>query len=298
MDVTIINSENRAYFQSFLLPDVYALLEKGLPISAIGLVDHDTACGALAGYQEDSTFRIASFFIAPSYRNKGGGALLLQTIKQVLKTIPSLTVLQVRYTVTREDHEALHSFLHHMGFKDVTPEETIYSVALSDLQHVSFLNPKRLNAYPPELMPFSKIPDILIKQLDRAMLVEDGRPLAEPLEQSSIDKDISIGYVVQKKIAAYLLFDHSFDGQLTLAYANSGTSNNAPELFSVMLRQAFQLALAKYSPETKLVIQAVTPLAASLVQRIAGECDTFQVLSYIAEQSLVDLSEYSPLLQV
>lgn len=85
MQVKMITADARESFRTLLLPKVYAAIESGIPVVAIGLVDRKKPVGALAGVLEEGhVFNIMSFYVAPKYRLMGGGSLLIEALKYLL----------------------------------------------------------------------------------------------------------------------------------------------------------------------------------------------------------------------
>ena len=84
MELTSISKENLEYFMPFtggpLAPDE----------SALGLIDEDAAIGALVLSEKEAVCTIESIFVAPEYRRKGGGTLLLDAVKVCGEDMESL----------------------------------------------------------------------------------------------------------------------------------------------------------------------------------------------------------------
>ena len=267
MEVTSITEENLQYFRDLILPDVYDALVRGLPVSAVGLVDDGVACGAVAGYIDGTVYHVASLFVAPQYRRKGGATMLLDTIRSAIADIGSVYTMSIDYTVTREDHLTLKPFLDKYGFTEETGDTGIYSVTLEQLKNTPFFAQSGGHSSS-KATPFSEIPPIYIKMLDRSISSAGIRPYEAPLEKADYDPDLSMGIVSNNKVEAFVLFDHSFDGKLTLAYAYSEAGGvSGPAALISLLRSAFSVANRKYPPDTQVIINAVNSTSAALLKR-------------------------------
>jgi len=288
MDITMITSENLPHFKTLLLPGSFAMMEAQQPVTALGLVEGRVACGALAGYVEDETFRLTSLFVAEGYRRRGGAQLLMDTLCRVLRDDPSLYTLSADYTVTREDHRVLERFLEKYGFENQDNGQSIYCVTMEQIAQASFFSGKPGSGEEKRLLPFSKIPDIYIQIMDRKLAADGGRPLEKPMEQAELDRDVSVGVLDGNKLIAFVAFDFSFDGQMTLAYAYSGPKAG-PAALPSMLHSAFRRAVAKYPPETPLYMHAANPTSAALIHQLLGEVDC-RVASHTATLSVEALS--------
>ncbi|MEG1191276.1 MAG: GNAT family N-acetyltransferase [Oscillospiraceae bacterium] len=279
METTIIDIGNYKFFNEMLLPEAYARLEEGTPIFALGLVDEGIACGALAGRPKGSVFQLTSFFVAQSYRQKGGAKILLESLIDCMKGQGDLQEIDASFTMFTDDHRLFEGFLEHSGFVYEKERSPIISVALGALAS----NPFYLEE--PEtrkVRHFSELPESCLRELDKAMRVADGAPLAQPLDKAEIDKELSVAIMDGNRITSFLLFDHSFAGMLTLAFADPGHKDGAAE-FAAMLRGAYQTAVKRYPPEAKIVIQPVNSFSSALVQKLA---EGYEVVSKTASLSL------------
>jgi len=280
MVVTAINSENLQYFENLLLPGVFNVLKNGEPVSALGLVEGNVACGAAAGYIENSTFQIASLFVAPDYRRKGGATLLLDTLKRTLLEFDGIYYMRTDFTISREDHLTLKPFFEKSGFVEEEDELAIYGMTLGQVANVPFFKNSREHTSQ-RVTPFSNIPPIYIKMLDRSISSTGLRPFETPLDKADIDMDLSMGLVKDNEIRDFILFDHSFDGRLTLVYAYSDHSGSEGLTVLIsLLRSAFGAAVKKYPPDTRIIVNAATSISAALINRIVGPEAGLQRLSY------------------
>ena len=116
MKLGYTTSEHLPHFASLMLPEAVQALERGEPLVALGLTEQTVACGALAGYLEGSRFQIISLFVAPDYRRRGGGRLLVETLLELLADNGQAAGVELSYTDTAPDHQSLAPFLEALGF--------------------------------------------------------------------------------------------------------------------------------------------------------------------------------------
>lgn len=263
METTIIDKGNMSYFSEMLLPEALSYISSGTPIFALGLCDNGIACGALAGGPLGNTFHLTSFFVAPDFRGNGGGTLLMNTLISCMKGQNQLCEIKVDFTIFNDDHLLLQDFLEHFDFSFDSNDETIYSVSLSSLATNPFFSEPTLKS---EAVHFSDLPTGCIRELDGVMRAAGGAPLPVSLDKAELDMDLSVAIMDGKRIDSFIVFDHSFAGKLTLAYAGVGVLGGAS--LSLLLREAYQSGVKKYSPDTDIIIHSVNPSATALIKKL------------------------------
>ena len=284
MDVTSIYDDNLQYFRDLMLPNVYQTLERGMPVSAVGLVDEETACGAVAGYIDGNAFQVASC-LGPAVQAKRRCYAAARHDEETAS----------RYQRCLYDADRVHNLerrppdtetiLDKYGFLEETEDTGIYGVTLEQVKKTPFFAQSDAHQAN-KATPFSQIPPIYIKMLDRSISSTGIRPYGDPLDRANYDAEISMGAVSNNKIEAFVLFDHSFDGKLTLAYAYSEAGGvSGPATLISLLRSAFSVAVRKYPPDTQIIINAANPASAALLKKIIGR-DNLQTLSYTGTLSL------------
>lgn len=82
----------------------------------------------------------------------------------------------------------------------------------------------------------------------------------------SIDRQISVVYERENRITAYLLFDHSLGGRLTLCALCSFEKN--PIALAEMIFTTMALCRKKYSEGTKFYMQAINETSENLIHKL------------------------------
>ena len=265
MELGYISTQELPIFRTLLLPNVVQAMEHGEPVTAIGLMEDGIACGAAAGYPQSGRFQIVSFYVAPDYQRRGGGRMMMDYLSSLVTDFPGVSALELSFTKTAPDHDALEPFLLAMDFTLTDDkEENLYRTSIGQAAQSPFFATKSTPSS--QLLPFSQIPDLLLSSIDKELRL-NGVPLPElPLTSPELDRKVSCALVKNNQVQAFVSFDRSCMGELTLSCAWSG--NAGPAAMPTLLRKAFQTASSLYPPETPLVIQAVNLTSTRLLQAL------------------------------
>lgn len=267
MIVGVLPSGEPGVFRSLLLPETANALAAGEPVTALALTQDDVAIGAVAGYLENGRFQISSLYVAPDYRRCGGGRMLLEELFWILDGHAS--GMDIRFTVTQPEHRTLIPFLEAIGFdKGRDNGETIYLTTLGKAVETPFFAVKTKG---PET-PFSELSDGTLSLMSKAAMVANA-PLPEGgLLAKTVDREISAAHISGSKADAYVIFDTSWSGGLTLSAAWSGSKD--PTVLPLLLRSAVARMREKYPPETQIAVQAVNTASAALIRTLLPGAET------------------------
>ena len=272
MKLSAIGSATLPVYETLLVPEVFQLLQSGEIQVALGLVDGNTACGALAGYVSGGAFHLASLFVAPDFRGQGGGRLLLKGLCAALP--PSVEEVQVRYCVTTSEHELLQGFLNHLGFTHLETPSPVHRASLAEITAAPFFAHK---AKPQGPIPFRDIPAYAVKAAGRRLAVAGPIPFDQPLHLHQLDGDASVGLLHNGELTSFAVVDHSFGGSPTLSYLYSSAPTDPP----LLLRAALQNAVEKYPPEEFFYFQPTTATSAAMVTTLLPECEVVSRLAVL-----------------
>lgn len=274
MKIGTLPSGDPGVFRSLLLPEAAAALSRKEPLTAFGVTQDDTAIGAIAGYLSDeNTFLILYLYVAPDYRRCGGGRLLVDTLAQSLQG--NAHSIEMRFTCTEPEHETLFPFLEVLGFlKEEDNGETLYLIDLDKtLKRPFFKADGNIVG-----VPFSQLTEQQITSAAKsAQLAAAPMPQAG-LHSETIEKEISMAYVKEGTVLAYVIFDTTWSQGLTLSAAWSDAQN--PTILALLLRSAAIKIREKYPLQTLLALQAVTPFSASLIQYLLPEAENISYTYY------------------
>lgn len=266
MKIGVLPPGESGVFCNLLLPEVSNALSAGEPVTALALTQDDIAVGALAGYLENGRFQIASLYVAPDYRRCGGGRMLLEAL---LRELDGYAFgVEINFTVTQAEHNTLLPFLEVMGFvRQPDNGKTIYVTTLGEVLKSSFFATGSKNTG----IPFSQLNEGSISRLKKAAIVANA-PLPEGgLSAKTVDRDISVAYINGNKQEAFIIFDTSWSGGLTLSAAWS--ASKYPMVLPGLLRSAATRAQEKYLPETKIAVQAVNGASVALIRALLPEAE-------------------------
>ena len=273
MQIGILPPGEPGVFRSLLLPEAAEALAAGEPVTAFGLTQDRLAVGALAGYLEKGRFQIASLYVAPDYRRCGGGRMLLEALLKALEGYAS--GVEINLTVTHEEHETLPAFLEVLGFaQEEEGGEGRYLTTLGEVSKRPFF----AGSGKPMGTPFSELSEGTLSLMKKAAMMADALQPEGGLSAQTVERDLSVAYLNGSKPEAFMVFDTSWPGGLTLAAVWSGSKD--PAILPALLRSAVARARAKYPPETKVMVQAVTGVSAALTQTLLPESGAISYTYY------------------
>ena len=266
MQVGPIEQEGLTSFRSLLLPEVGAEIASGQPMLVLGLTDglpeKRVACGAAAGWLQGRNFILRSLYVAPQHRRWGGGRLLVETLCSLLTG--HADSVEVSYTITRPEHDALSLLLEERSFKrEDQSDERMYAVTLEDLNKTPFFSADS-QPLTTVAQPFSQFSQWSLSQAYKSAAVRDENYLPVPLTDPSVDADVSLAITDGKQIRSFVVFQPVNAHTLTLAWAKSGHPQDLP----VLLKSAFARVRKKYPPETLLTIQTINHTSSELISTL------------------------------
>jgi hypothetical protein len=228
-------------------------------------VEGGAACGAAAGYLTEESFELLSLYVAPAYRRKGGGRLLVETFCTLLESLQdeAARAIEISYTLTQEEHGELAPFLTALGFSPSEGEQKVfYCCTLGETVAAPFFagGGEKSDA----VSSFAEVPKAYLAEMTKRAERLDV-PLPEyPLYDDKTEKDLSVCVIHDKRIESFLSFDFSCGGLLTLSCVYAENPVHIP----VMFRRACRLAAKKYPPETPFAVQTVNSISAELLQAV------------------------------
>ena len=253
-------------FASLLLPETARALAAGEPVTALGLTEKRLAVGAAAGYLSGRLFQIASLYVAPDYRRQGGGRLLVESLLRL--TRGQADGLEIRFTATKEEQQALPPFLERMGFvRQDDRGETIFQIRLEQIARVPFFAKGGAGRG----TPFAQLGDSQLLDAEHAAAAVDAPMPTGGLRGQRVDRDVSMAAVADGVVQAYVVGDTGWSGGLRLSalWSRSKDASVLPGL----LRAALTKAAEKYAPETRVILQTVNQSSAALLSGLLPEAE-------------------------
>lgn len=259
----MITPENLQWFEPFLTRTAARLIRENAPVYAVGAVEEKTgtACGALVGYVKGGCFHLISLFVSPEYRRNGYGNLLLGELVEDCRK--SGTGILVSFSESGEETEALKEFLEYWLFdREENGDGEIYEIILEEARRSKYYT-GRSSAMVHRL---DSCQERWLREIGRKAY-EAGAPMPEGgFSADSIEREISVVYVRDNKPTAYLIFDHSMGGKLTLSALYS--YDRSPYAMAEMLNASMELCGRKYPGETRFYMQAINKTSENLIEKV------------------------------
>lgn len=258
-----ITPENLEWFESLMTQAAAELIKEGAPVYAVGVTEEQTktACGALVGYVMGGCFRLISLFVSPEYRRCGYGNLL---IGELVETCREEGIgIEVSFAGADEETEALEEFLEFWFFrKEKQTQGEIYEITIGEALKSQYNKEgKAVHVHRLE-----DCQEHMVRELSKRAY-ESGVPVpAEGFFADSIDRQISVVYERENRLTAYLIFDHSLGGRLTLCALCS--FEKSPTALAEMIFTAMALGREKYPEDTKFYIQEVNETSKNLILKV------------------------------
>ncbi len=258
-----ITTENLEWFEPLMTQTAAELIKAGAPVYAIGVTEErtKTACGALVGYMMGGCFRLISLFVSTEYRRCGYGNLL---IGELVETCREEGIgIEVSFTGADAEAEALTEFLEFWFFqREEQPQGEIYEISLGEALRSDY-NRARSSAHVRRL---EECQERMVRALSKRAYDSDVPVPEGGFFAASIDRQISVVYERENRITAYLLFDHSLGGRLTLCALCSFEKN--PIALAEMIFTAMTLCRKKYPEDTEFYMQAINETSRNLIHKV------------------------------
>lgn len=278
MKVGTIDQTQWPQFASLLLPVVREALENGENVALLGLTEENVACGAAAYYMDGNRMQILSIYVAPDYRERGGGSLLLTTLARLARRGPAPAYeMALEFSATTEEHWGLIRFLEDMGYqKRISGEGNFYNMSLGQMLASPYNSP--LKEPSKDVVSFHQLSSVDLHMLQHhaaqsGLVVLPVKRLSDP----EVESDISCALIKNGIAVAFLLFQKNETNlELTCAWDSTHQAQHIPK----MLRYAVSRLREKYPPETQVVVYAVNRTCESLVLKLVPDVHPVFVCYY------------------
>lgn len=268
MEFGMIDAADAGAFEPLLLPQAVEALQRGEPLTVMGIMQEDTACGALAGYVSDGCFHLISLYVAPDYRRQGGARRMLRELEALLWEEPDIGAMEVTFTTAEADNETLLPFLETLQFlQEDDGGKNIYTFTLGQLKTVK--QPKTVNEKDGRVRAFSQLSEDLLRAAQKRSVALGTPQPEQTLTSPQLERELSYAVVKNGRIEAYAAVDHSCCGALTLCALWIGDTNRM--LLNTLLKTVIARAQETYPPQTMVAMQTVNDQSLRLIQRLAPD---------------------------
>ena len=205
--------------------------------------------------------RLISLFVSPEYRRCGYGNLL---IGELVETCREEGIgIEVSFTGADAEADALTEFLEFWFFqREEQPQGEIYEISLGEALRSDY-NRERSSVHVRRL---EECQERMVRALSNRAYDSDVPVPEGGFFAASIDRQISVVYERENRITAYLLFDHSLGGRLTLCALCSFEKN--PIALAEMIFTAMTLCRKKYPEDTEFYMQAINETSRNLIHKV------------------------------
>ncbi len=266
-EVGILDSANVAPFLPLLLPETAKALRWGEPLTLIGMAEDEVACGCLAGYARKDCFHITSLYVAPDYRRRGGARRMLRKLERMIFEEGSIFALAIEFFDVLPDNETLPPFLDETGFHIESDRgRNIYSFLLRDLAHINTSHVSN-SCGGGVIVPFSELSDDKLRHAQkRSVVLGTPRPVQQ-LMSKELERELSFALVLNNRIEAYVVVDHSCCEMLTVCALWVGEASPATliPIIKTLIAKVRQL----YPPDTPVAMQAINEESLRLITQLA-----------------------------
>ena len=250
-----------------LAPEIVSAVKRGLPVTALAVVEDDTAVGALGGAIDGDTFEIVSIYVSPDRRRKGAGTALMKTLFE-LADAEDLMV-RAEYTPMDSEGRTIEPFLTAMDFMK---EKIIFPVYSSEILENFNIDSKSLPGSMTEIFSFAEAPQKLLE--DAMNMRRDEDEILGDLDAfiGLLDKNISFLATEKGKITSCILAERDREGVIEVTPIWSPE----PDVRSMKLMLSFALdEMKSVCPrDTCVIIPSLDPETLKIVEEICGTSAT------------------------
>ena len=261
--ISMITEKGIDSVAGMLAPEIVSAVKKGLPATALAVVEDDTAIGALGGAIDRDTFEIVSIYVTPEHRRKGAGTALMKELFE-LADAEDLMV-RAEYTPGDSEGRTLEPFFRALDFLQEDLALPVYYV--DELRNFT-LDSRSLPGSRSEILTFEETP---AKVLNEAMAQRDENEglLAEMDDYiDHIEKDMSFAAVDRGEIKSCVLTERVGQRmiQLSPVWSAEGDIRDVKLMLSFVLDEIRK----NFSPDTRIITPALDNMIREIVDEVYG----------------------------
>jgi len=259
MKITAITADNRKFFENLLVDSVNELVNNGVELIEIGLVEGVTAIGAVAATFDDSEVKILSIYVTPKYRRMKGATMLLGALMDLTRDYA--LGYSIEYIAVGSEHEALDAFLDSACFGDIVRSvSSLYSIKLGSITGSKYF--KESTDFGETFVSLS---DEEFSRLKKYAVATNAYTPERGLGDTDVEMDLSIAYKEDDNFKGFIVLEKINESTLLI----SGMQNDADKMVPVSLMQrAFTECKKKYGENLTLFVEPVNDTIKGFVMMI------------------------------
>ena len=250
-----------------LAEEVVSAIKKGLPATALAVVEDETVVGALGGAVCGDTFEIISIYVTPECRRRGAGTALIKKLFELLDEAELM--VRAEYTPLDAEGRTIAPFLTAMGFRQ---EKLIFPIYCFQTAKKIRFDSRALPGSMAQVLSFAEAPEKLLSEALKHRKEEDGMLGDIDAFMSIMDKKLSYIAVERGELKACTLAERVSEGLIEL----TPVWGAEPDVRNMKLMLAFALdeIRASCSPDTNVMITTLDPETMDIAEELLGSYAT------------------------
>ena len=261
--ITQITEKKIDDVSGMLAPEVVSAIKKGLPATALAVVEDGTVVGALGGAVDTDTFEIISIYVAHDSRRAGAGTALVSKLFELAEEAELM--VRAEYTPIDAEGRTIAPFLRAMGFMQ---EKLVFPIYCFQTAKKIRFDSRTLPGSMARVMSFEQAGEKLLSRVLERRREEDGMLGKIDAFIKLVDKKLS--YIAEEKgeLKACVLAERVSDGLIEL----TPVWGMEPDVRNMTLMLAFALddIRAACPPDTNVMITTLDPETMDIAEELLG----------------------------
>ena len=263
MEITVINEQNRSYFES-LMPE--SLWQQADLI--LGAIDGGAACGILAAAEADTILEILYLYVAEPHRRRGAATELLEGLHQ-LGQDSRMDGEVCQYTIDATSEELDRCLSRNLFLMDDW-KSTVYITDLKDVS-AKYFESNLSEAEWQKLMPIGKVTAKTWNQfLEKAGQIPEEDGAAVNLGARGLyDPEASFLLISNGLPQGGILFEKQEKDYILSCFCTFGTAS--PMDMMTLFRAGYRVLKERSGGETKIYINALTQTSEKMILQLTEQ---------------------------
>ena len=252
MKVKMITPETKLFFEHLLDPDVYSLISRGEPVTAIGLIEKNIPIGAVAGMLGDNDiFTVMSLYVDPDHRRKGGGKMLMGALEAVLEEAGSGTAVLSYIESSVDEDNTVPPLMEALEIYETSSLEHLYEIPLESFFTSGMFPETFKSKHIKSLSDLNRKEQETFNTQYKALNTNMTGTLFNSFKP---DPELSFTSIKEGTVSGYLLFGKDL-GPLKVPVVNLSKVRD-PRVTGALLSAFIAACRDRFSPDLKFVLPA------------------------------------------